>query len=135
MHQDLAITVLVRNGQCQFTEGQLATIRNYLGGYADKPVMVRFSKPKQVRSLKQNAYLWAVVYPYIAAETGHTTEECHFWLKEEFLPKKFITIAGKEREQRKSTADLTKTEFNAYIESVVAFAAQELGVRIPQPGE
>lgn len=134
MTRTLTITVPVAAGKCQFTPAQLDTIRVHLERYNGKAVVVSFAKPKSTRSLKQNAYLWGVVYQFIAAHTGMSTEDVHDWCKDEFLPRRFVTLAGKEKEIRKTTTELTTGEFNEFVERVTAWAAQELGVSVPEPG-
>lgn len=133
MQKSLTITAIAKNGKMSFSEDQLSSIRDYLAKHNGKAVMVSFARPRTTRSLKQNAYLWGVVYTYIAAHTGHDAEDIHVILKDDFLPRKFVTIGNKEREIRKTTADLSPTEFNEYIERCVAWAAQELGLHIPSP--
>lgn len=134
MTKHLTITVPVANAKCQFSEAQLDLIRAYLEPLNDRAVTVRFERPKSVRSIRQNAYLW-VCYGYIAEHTGMTSEDVHDWCRDEFLPRRFITLAGKEKEIRKTTTDLTPKEFGEYTERVCAWAAQDLGIRVPQPGE
>lgn len=135
MSKALTITVPVAGGKCQFADAQLQVIRAYLEPFNSKTVTVSFTRPKSVRSLKKNAYLWGVVYPYMASSTGNTTEDIHDAMKDTLLPRRFVKLGSKEVEIRKTTTDLTPTEFNEYIEKCCAFAAQELGVHIPAPGE
>lgn len=85
---------------------------------------------KHARTLPQNSYLWGVVYPLLAEETGYDVEELHEACKFRFL---------RDRENEKddlvrikSTTDLTTTEFSEYVENVRRLAA-ELGVVIPDP--
>lgn len=111
----------------------MATVRRFLEGFEGKAVSVTWAKPKSTRSLIQNGYLWGVVYQYIAAHTGMTTEDVHDWCKDEFLPRRFVALAGKEKEIRKTTTELSTTEFSNYWEQIVAWAGRELGVSIPLP--
>ena len=132
MSRDLTITVPVREGHCQFSDSQLSLVRNYLAGYKDgATVTVKWSKPKLVRSLKQNAYLW-VVYGYIAEYTGMDAESVHEWCKDEFLPRRFVTLGGREKEIRKTSADLSQKEFAEYTEKIIAWAGTEFGIQIPE---
>jgi len=131
----LTITVPIANAKCQFSVAHLDLIRAYLEPLNGRAVTVRFERPRSTRSLKQNAYYWGVVLTMIASETGNNTEDLHAVYKDMLLPRKFVKLGKKEIEVRRTTTDLNPTEFNAYIEAVVAHAAQELGIRIPQPGE
>ena len=96
------------------------------------PYCGRGGKP---RSLKENSYLWGIVYSEIASETGHSSEDIHTAMKDMFLPKVFVTIGDNEYEVRKSTTDLTTSEMEDYLMRIRAFAAQELNLGIPLPNE
>lgn len=132
MQDKLTLTAQVKAGKCQFSDGQLDTIRAFLSRFDGRAVQVVFSRVRKTRSLRQNAFLW-VTYSYIAEHTGMSSEDVHDWCRDEFLPRRFVTLAGKEKEIRKTTADLSSTEFNEYLERVTAWAAQELGLNIPEP--
>ena len=67
-------------------------------------------------------------------KTGHTAEEVHEALKQRFCPVRVVRLGDSEHRIR-STAKLSTPEFGDYIEQVVAFAATELGVSVPAPGE
>ncbi len=131
----LTMTIAVQAGKLSPTPGQKETIAQFLAGLGDKPCQVRFSKPQQIRSLKQNRYYWSVVLPMIASHVGHTPEEIHYWFKEEFLPRKFITMGKKELEIRKTTTELSTGEFEEYLAQVRSWAAQNLALGIPLPNE
>ena len=79
--------------------------------------------------------MWGVVYKYIAAETGHNENEIHEWLKDEFLPPKFIKIGDKEKELHRTTTDLTTAEMEVYLERCRVWAGATLGCVIPLPNE
>jgi hypothetical protein len=128
----LTFTVSVQHGKCQFTDRHMSSIGAFLSALEGRAVSVTFSRPKSARSLKQNAYLWAVVYTSIAEHTGMSTEDVHDWCKDEFLPRRFVTLAGREKEIRKTTADLSSREFGEYLDRITAWAAQELGVTVPE---
>ena len=93
-----------------------------------------YSKPKQVeigehrrrRSLTANARYWVAVVTPVADHTGHTPEEIHEIMKEQFCPAKEIELSGK-RYLRKSTTALSVTEFIDYCTRCEVFAI-ELGV-------
>ena len=135
MDHGLTILVQVKDGKACWTEPMLATIKNYLRGFDGKPVQVKFSKPRKERSVWQNRYMWGIVYKYIAVETGHTENEIHAWLVDEFLPRRFIKIGDKEKEIRRTTTDLTTVEMETYLERCRVWAGTTLGIVIPLPNE
>lgn len=127
----LTLSIPVKDGKLQPNEWALHTIAQYLAGKTS--VTVRFSGPK--RSLRQNKFLWGVAYQLIADHTGMSCEDIHDWCKSEFLPRRFITLGGKEKEIRKSSADLDTREFGEFLERIRVWAGTDLGVVIPLPNE
>lgn len=89
------------------------------------------------RSKQQLKYLFGVVYKMIATETGNSIDDIHNALKHMFLLDT-IKLGNKELICTKSLSDsggLTTVEMSDYIENVRAFAASELGLNIPNPGD
>ena len=93
------------------------------------PTCLRFLNK---RSLEYNAYYWAAILPMISDYTGDTTEDQHEIFKFMFLPRRFITVEGKEIEVAKSSADLSSKDFHDFVERVIEFASKE-GLIIPPP--
>lgn len=89
-------------------------------------------RERHVRSDNQNRYYRGVVLQLIADHTGHTTDEVHEAMRLQFLLRPSdrglpTTVA--------STTDLTTAEFSQYVENVKRWAATDLGVYCPDPGE
>lgn len=95
---------------------------------------VRLTVKRRVRSLSQNAYMWAAVIPPVAEYTGYTEMETHELLKAMFLGREVVTFAGQEVVRTKSTSSLSTDEFANYLEQIMAWAASE-GIVIQSPGE
>lgn len=104
---------------------------NYLSSLKDKRVEVIIRKERSERSLNQNSYYWGVVVQLIADHTGYEPEEAHEALKVKFLSDPKADKHGLLR--IRSTTKLSTVEFNDYLNRVVRWAAQELGVYIPDP--
>lgn len=135
MQHQLAITIPVADGRLNPSEIQKSAIAEFLRTREGKAVSVTFRVPSNPRTLKQNAYYWAVVLTTIATQLGYSTEEVHSAVKDMFLPRKFLKLGSREVEVRKTTTDLTFTEFQTYLEQVRAWASTELGLAIPLPNE
>ena len=109
-------------------------LRNAVGGLdLTKKWRVTIAPYVKNRTTDQNNLLWAF-YTEIANHTGHTPEEIHEYCKAAFLAPKIITV-GKDTKEYRTTTKLTTAEFSDYIERIYAFAAGELGVRLPVPEE
>ena len=92
-------------------------------------VIVR--KQRKQRSDNQNRFYWGVIIEMLSEFTGYTREEMHEALKFRFL------AAGQDENglvKIRSTATLTTDEFINYTNNIVIWAAQELGVFVPDPG-
>lgn len=95
------------------------------------------------RSLSQNRYYWLMLTEYIQPalydfgwEDIKTKENAHDYLCEKFLRVRIVNEAtGEMRERTKSTTELTKEEFDVYLEDIWRWSAQELEVAIPGPNE
>ena len=95
------------------------------------------------RSLHQNAYYWGVVVPLIRRglyEAGYddvrTNDDAHEVLKHVHLKRSMVNKqTGEMIEVAGSTAKLNIPEFNEYIETVCRWAAEYLGIVIPDPNE
>lgn len=103
---------------------------------------------KSTRTLSQNAYLWGVLYPPIVELTGYETEELHEyclgsfygWIEKK-VPRKPSAPTGFESVPRRTTttdetgkrAVLSTREFADYVDFVQRFAAEKLGLVLPDP--
>lgn len=86
------------------------------------------------RTLRQLAYVWAGVYPYIADGSGHSDEEIHEAMKELHCPRKEVTLRGGEVVMVKSTRLLNDSEMSEYIHNVKMWG-MEHGVTFPEPDQ
>lgn len=109
---------------------------------------VEISESKRIRSDSQNAYLWAVPNKMISDMTGYEVEEVHEYLcgqhwgwKDKRVPKTPRNPKGVEsvpmrtttRDEQGKRSVLTTTQFSDYVDFIQRFAAQKLGLVIPDP--
>jgi hypothetical protein len=103
----------------------------HLQSLEGKRVTVTVEKEKRKRSNQQNKYYWGVVLQLIAEHTGEDPENIHEALKAHFAPKHVvgnIVIPS-------ATRYLDTIDFSTFVEKVARWAAEELGIMIPLPGE
>ena len=111
----------------------LAALKHWQDGPCDLEV-----RPfVETRRAKQNAYYHAVVVKTIATETGHTPEQIHALLKDEFNAEMIevtdpATGVVAERRIVRSTASLNVQDFADYITQCQVWAAEFLGLVIPE---
>ena len=103
---------------------------NFLKSLEGQIVQVIVRKPKKTRSLNQNNFLWGVCYRLISEATGFSNDEVHDAMRMLFLrdeSKKIPTL--------RSTTSLSTVEMNDYWAKMQQFAAEKLGVIIPDPNQ
>jgi hypothetical protein len=96
------------------------------------------------RTVRQNAYLWGVVYAVLldglrklALEAGETCpfdsdEDLHEAMKHRFLGITVVTFLGESIELPPSTAKLSTRQFSGYVEGIAQWGAS-LAIFIPPP--
>jgi len=86
---------------------------------------------KNTRTLKQNAYLWGVVYKVISEYSGETCDDLHLHFK-----MKFLKEHGKSGKLSicKSTTKLDTKGMTDYIDQIIRWAG-DFGLEIPTPDE
>ena len=117
-----------------------------IGG--DEIMVVRIEPEEKKRTLRQNKYLWGVVYKTIvdndpgffccdAVDSLRKTarlsaaEVVHEFCKARFLPS--ADLPGLQITVAPSTAKLPRKEFQDYVEAIRRWAADELQVFVPDP--
>jgi hypothetical protein len=93
-------------------------------------VELTIRKRRTQRSLKQNRAYFGLIVEAVADHCGYSKDEAH-----EALAWRFLREGEPDAllPRRKSTADLSTKEFEDYTARVKQFAAEELGLFIPDP--
>lgn len=123
----------VENGKVEYHDKDLLLedMRNYEGREAYIVV-----KPyRKTRSDNQNRYYWGVVIKLLCDELGYSDEEMHEVLKQRFLMREKVQVAGVEYAIYGNTSSLSTTDFEDFLSKVRAWASIDLGVFIPEPNE
>lgn len=106
------------------------TLVDYIRGIEDgTKVEVEITETPDVRTNKQNKLWWAWMQ-IIGNELGYSKNETHDILKYKFLLREEI-IEGETNQYIKSTATLTKTEFNKLTKDVYFWANDTLNINLP----
>ena len=99
-----------------YVEVTLAMVTSLDEGIYDIIIMDKES----ARSHDQNSLLWGVIYKGISDTTGYTQEQLHDMLRMKFDLKD-------EEGNLLSTATLTKSEFNDYLDKIINWC-KSLGI-------
>jgi len=97
-----------------------------------RKLTVTFATQKSNRSLAQNRLFWSWMQ-VLSDETGHTAQEMHDYLVEEFCPMETKEIMGKVVTQHRGTSKLRVQEFSDLLNTIDAWASGDLGIYLPKP--
>lgn len=101
-----------------------------------RDVFVTVVRQQHLRTMPQNRYYWSVVVETVAGYIGETRDDTHELLKAKFLPQRDIELLeGQRLQMPPSTRGLTIEQFTAYIDAVRTWAAQFLGLSIPEANQ
>jgi hypothetical protein len=102
----------------------------------NKAWAIEIKSHRKNRSLDQNAFLHAVPLKIIADHTGYTVEDMKDYLLGEFTGWDEYTVFHQtKRRPHKRSSDLDTLQFTRFLEWIEMWAATELGLIIPRPGE
>ncbi len=121
------------------TEEQRGTFLHFFTAcpLGDKGLQVSWEPYRSVRSLSQNRYYWGIVVKMIADQTGSDSDSVHEDLLYEcFGEEKYTGVSGITRTRPgQRSSSMNTAEFCTYVEWCQRWAAEFLGLYIPDPGE
>lgn len=114
----------VKNGKVQLDNKTVFDL--YVKNFEGKKIEITVEKEQVDITQSQWAYLFSVVYPAIANETGYSINEVDGVLK-----KRHLTVnKGLKKEYVKSKSNLKRKELSDFIDLVIRDAA-EIGIVVP----
>jgi len=128
------------NEQGRLVIDEPAAFGMWLRNNAKKRIVMSLKVKRRTRSLPQNSYYWPVVVKMVkdamnSFGNDFTAEEVHEFLKKEFNYEESELRDGYFVKVPKSTTRLDTFDFNQYKERIQQFAAEVLGIYIPDPNE
>jgi len=113
------------------TAWRLAVARN-----KNRAVWVTMVRVQDAHTISQQRYYFGVVVALVAEYIGESREDTHELLKAEHLPKREIELLDERRlTMPPSTRSLTIEQYTEYIERCRRWAAQFLGLSIPDASQ
>ncbi|HYG84559.1 MAG TPA: hypothetical protein VD907_06825 [Verrucomicrobiae bacterium] len=107
-----------------------------------KPVTITLERKKKKRSSPQNRFFHGPVLDILQAgliDAGFNEARSKDWVKDlikyKFLKYETISEHGEPIEAIKHTSELTTSEFMDFVADVTQWAAEFLGIEIPDPGQ
>jgi hypothetical protein len=99
-----------------------------------KEAIISIKPNKLTRSGQQNK-LYHSIIDQIRAETNNTKKAIKVHCQAEFLETRVEEVAKKQRVVLKSTTELTTKEMGVYLDEVITWAENDLGIRLNLPDE
>lgn len=129
----IVLPVRLAGGKLQMSAQRLA---DALRGRKDGELRLILERVTATRSLQANKFYWGVIVETLSEHTGYEPDEMHEILKSKFLPKKLAVADGNgeivgEFVIGGSTTKLDKAAFADYLRKIQQWAAEDLGVVIP----
>ena len=100
------------------------------------PWDVTFKRYRKPRSRPQECYHWGVIIKVMREETGNESDDLHEYLLGEHTGwVEYDVLGATKRRPAKRSKDMNVEEYENFNEYCRAFAASNLGLVIPLPGE
>lgn len=137
----ITITSSVENGNLKRNR---KLIKDAISTFENKTVSITIQKFRKSRSNNQNAYFWGVVVPLVqqglidaTAEVRDAQSIYQQILLPMFAPTRDITNrdTGEVISERMTSSELSTVEFMEFIQEIQKWAAEFLGITIPDPNE
>ena len=112
-------------------EGMVKTLFNKTDA---KEAVISIKPNKMTRTGQQNKLYHSIV-DQIRIETGNTKRAIKIYCQSEFLETRVEEVAGKSKVVLKSTTELTTKEMGVYIDEVITWAEDDLGIQLNLPDE
>lgn len=130
-------TLYWSDGSQRNEQQQRQLLRAAMRHLPDGPYVWRLEPYAETRRERQSRYYFGVVVKMIAEETGHTKDQIHELLKAMFLAETIELanpLTGEVTERRivKSSASLKVGEFADYVTQCQVWAAEFLGLMLPE---
>lgn len=115
-----------------------------LASFDDTPFQITIDKRFKKRSNQQSSYYYGCCVPAVLdglVNNGYPKSELTLDVVHEFLKGKFLLTelvseqTGEVISRVKSTTELSTTDFALYIDDIQRWAAEFLGIVIPNPNE
>jgi hypothetical protein len=101
-----------------------------------KAWLIQAKEYRRKRSTEQNAFLHAVPLKLICEHTGYQLDDMKtYLLGNAFGWQEFEIMGERRRKPLRRSSELNTEQFSFFMEFCEQWAAQELGIIIPRPGE
>ena len=97
-----------------------------------KEAVISIKENKMSRTGHQNRLYWHII-EQVRAETANTKDAIHDYLRGEFLETEVEEVCKKTVLVLKSTTSLNTKEMGVYLDEVIAWCGNDLGIKLNLP--
>jgi len=108
--------------------------RTFFKNTSGDEAVISIKPNNKTRSGRQNDMYHAIV-DQVRLETGNTKEAIKVHCQSEFLESRIEVVANKQRVVLKSSKELTTKEMGVFIDEVIAWVENDLGIKLNLPDD
>ena len=108
--------------------------RTFFKNSSGDEAVISIKPNNKTRSGRQNDMYHAIV-DQVRLETGNTKEAIKVHCQSEFLESRIEVVANKQRVVLKSSKELTTKEMGVFIDEVIAWVENDLGIKLNLPDD
>ena len=108
--------------------------RQFFKNSSGDEAVISIKPNNMTRTQKQNAMYWSII-EQIKTETGNTKDAIHVHCQSEFLETRVEEVAKQQRVVLKSTTSLSTKEMGIYLDEIIAWVENDLGLRLNLPDD
>ena len=108
--------------------------RQFFKNSSGNEAVISIKPNNMTRTQKQNALYWSII-EQIKIETGNTKDAIHVHCQSEFLETRVEEVAKQQRVVLKSTTSLSTKEMGIYLDEIIAWVENDLGLRLNLPDD
>ena len=129
----------IKDGAPWWEEKQRQAIIEYFREQPNGRYYIAFQKDYPDRSLGQNNWMWGEVYRSILNKVNEglvvklTLQDIHIAMMELFAPRRLLMLGRFQYDVIVRTSEMDTAQMTQYLECLRRFAADELGIDIPDP--
>jgi len=130
----------IKNGKMEF--GKRAEFLTDISRFKDGNYTITIERTKKKRSIEQNRYYWGVVVPLVCKELVElgweemTLDGTHNELLKRFNLVEVVNVRnGEIIKTIGSSTEMSTSQIMEYFAKITRWAATDLNLQIPEPGE
>ena len=106
--------------------------RSFFKNTSGDEAVISIKAYKKTRSGRQNDMYWAII-EQVRVETSNSKNAIHDYFRKEFLEIRIEEVVNSPVVVLKSTTELNTKEMGVYLDNIIAWVGNDLGIRLNLP--